>query len=173
MKKITLILFLLPLLAFGQKTKKATNEEKEFVLKVVKSIIERDCETYYNLISDSVVLYLSLRDTLVAKSDIRDKLIMLCQISVKNDTLDYAYYIDNFDQQFFAAKALSDREFFGSGDISSTLGSLNNYNIEKGDLFFMGANHKTRNRLDFMLDDAFKFLIRKINGEYKIILLTN
>lgn len=169
----TFIILTLPLFSLCQETKEVNKSEREFALKVVKSIIERDCETYYNSINDSVVLYLRIEDAFMAKSDIQDKLKMLCRISVKNDTLNYSYYLENFNLQFFDAQTFSNVEFYGSGDETSTLGSLNFYKIMEGDILFFGAEHKTRNGMDLMLDDAFKFIFRKVNNEYKIILMLN
>lgn len=173
MKKFTLLLFFLPLISYTQDKIDVSKEEKDFALKVVKSIIENDCETYYNSINDSVVLYFRVEEILIPKSEIENKLKMLCQISVKNDSLDYSYYLENFELQFFNVTSLADKEFYGSREQSSTLGGLKHYDIQEGDIFFIGSNHKTRNHLDFILDDAFKFIIRKVKGEYKIILMTN
>lgn len=173
MNKIAVILFLFPILSFGQDTIQVNKNQREFALSVVKSIIENDCETYYNSINDSVVLYFSVNDTIVAKDGIKDKLKMLCQISIKNDTLDYNYYLNNFHLHFFDAKTLSNELKRSSNDESSSLGTLRYYKIMNDDIFFNGSYHKSEDRLDFIIDDAFKFLIRRVNDEYKIILLTN
>ncbi|NVK64486.1 MAG: hypothetical protein HWE22_07845 [Flavobacteriales bacterium] len=173
MKKIVSILFLFPVMSFAQETAEVSSEEREFALNVIKAIIEHDCDTYYNSIDDSVVLYLRAQDTIVAKTDMERQIKMLCQISIKNDSLNFAYYKKNFEQQFIDTKTLADKEFYRSGEEISTLGGLKFYEIEEGDIFFDGAYHKPRNRMDFILDDAFKFIMRKVNGEYRIILMTN
>ena len=172
-KKLIPILFFLPVLSFAQETIEASNEERDFAFSVIKSIIKHDCDSYYNSINDSVVLYLRVQDTIIAKSDMKSKIKMLCQISVKNDSLDFAYYKNNFEQRFIDAKTLADTGFYGSDEETSTLGGLKYYDIKEGDIFFNGAHHKTANSLDFILDDAFKFIMRKVNGEYRIILMTN
>ncbi len=172
MKKIILIFLLAPMVAFGQDTLSVSQTQRSFCLKVVKSLIEHNCEGYLESISDSVVLYQSVRDTIVSKLDLKSQLMMLCNTSVKNDSLDYNYYLDNFEIKFYDVIEIADKVSRGRGDKKSNLATLNYYKIKNGDVFFLGAYHKTRNRADFILDDAFNFIFREINGENKIIVIT-
>lgn len=173
MMRALIILLLLPQIILAQEEIEQVKEQQEFALNVVRSIIERDCENYYTSIDDSVVLYLRVEDTLVAKKDFEGKLKILCQVSVKSDSVDYQYYLENFEQRYFSAESLANKEFYGRGEIISTLGSLKFYEIKSDDIFFIGSMHKSANSLDYILDDAFKFIFRKIDDEYKIVLMTN
>ena len=172
MKKAIVLILLAPMIAYGQDTLSVSAEQRQFCLNVIQSIIEHNCEGYVDSINDSVVLYSGVRDTILAKSDLRSQLIMMCYASVKNDTLNFQYYLDNFDVKFYDVNEVAERIRHTSGDDESNLATMNYYKIQEGDVFFQGAYHKTRNRLDFILDDAFKFVFRKINGEYKIIVIT-
>jgi hypothetical protein len=172
MKKIILIILTAPMFAFGQDTLSVNNDQRAFCLNVIKSIIEHNCAEYFESISDSVVLYHSVRDTIVSKSELKPQLMGLCNASVKNDLLDYQYYLDNFKIQFYDVNDIAEKIGRGRGDEESNLSTLNYYQIKVGDIFFQGAYHKTRNRMDFILDDAFKFVFRKIDGVYKIIVIT-
>lgn len=158
--------------AFGQDTINVTKDQRAFCLNVIKSIIEHNCDEYFESISDSVVFYHSVRDTIVSKSALKPQLMGLCKASVKNDSLDYQYYLDNFKIQFYNVNDIAEKISRGRGDKESKLSTLNYYQIKDGDIFFQGAYHKTRNRMDFILDDAFKFVFRKIDGDYKIIVIT-
>lgn len=173
MTRTLIFLSLLPQLILAQKEIKPGKEQQEFALNVVRSIIDRECETYYASIDDSVVLYLRIEDTLVAKNDIEGKLKMLCQVSVKSDSVDYEFYLENFEQRYYSAESMVNKEFYGRGETTSTLGGLKFYDIKSDDIFFVGSIHKTTNSLDYILDDAFKFIFREIDGEYKIVLMTN
>ena len=173
MRTLLTILLLSPQFIQAQEEIEPQMNQEEFALHVVKSIIDRDCETYYASIDDSVVLYLGVEDTIIAKNDFEGKLKMLCQLSVKSDSIDYEYYLENFEQRYFSAESLANEEFYGHGEIISTLGSLKFYDIKPDDIFFVGSIHKTANSLDYILDDAFKFIFRKIDDEYKIVLMTN
>jgi hypothetical protein len=172
MKKGILLFLLAPIFAFGQDTLNVSTEQRGFCLNVVKSIIEHNCDEYFNSISDSVVYYGGARDTILSKSRIKQDLLMMCYASVKNDSLDYKYYFENFSIKFYDVRDIAAEIGRGNGSEESTLGTLNYYNIQEGDVFFQGAYHKTRNRLDFILDDTFKFVFRKVKGEYKIIVIT-
>ena len=172
MKKAILFILLAPVLAFGQDTLIVSQEQRQFCLNVIQSLIEHNCEEYVESVNDSVVLYYGVRDTIMSKSDMQSQLMMLCYTSIKNDTLNFQYYLDNFDVKFYDVNEVAEMIGRSSGTEESTLATLNYYHIQEGDVFFQGAYHKTRNRLDFILDDAFKFVFRKINGEYKIIVIT-
>ena len=172
MKKAILFILLAPVLAFGQDTLIVSQEQRQFCLNVIQSLIEHNCEEYVESVNDSVVLYYGVRDTIMSKSDMQSQLMMLCYTSIKNDTLNVQYYLDNFDVKFYDVNEVAEMIGRSSGTEESTLATLNYYHIQEGDVFFQGAYHKTRNRLDFILDDAFKFVFRKINGEYKIIVIT-
>ncbi len=172
MKKTIFLILLAPIFAFGQDTLNVSKEQRGFCLNVVKSIIEHNCDEYFNSISDSVVFYGGVRDTILPKSSIKQDLMMMCYASVKNDSLDYKYYLENFSIRFYDVREMADEMGRQSGEGESTLGTLNYYKIQEGDVFFQGAYHKTRNRLDFILDDTFKFVFRKVNGEFKIIVIT-
>lgn len=172
MKKTILMLLFAPIVAFGQDTLTVSAEQRSFCLKVIKALIEHDCDKYIESISDSVVLYNSLQDTIVSKSAVEPQLMKLCDATVRNDSLDYQYYLENFQIEFYDVNAIAERVSYGNGDRESNLATLKHYKIEEGDVFFQGAYHKTRNRMDFILDDAFKFVFRKIDGEFKIIVIT-
>jgi hypothetical protein len=172
MKKTIIVILFAPMLAFGQDTLNVSATQRNFCLNVIKSIVEHDCDAYFKSISDSVVLYHNVRDTMIAKSALKPELMMLCNSSVTNDSLNYQYYLDNFVITFYDVNVIADKIGRESGNKKSNLATLNYYQIKEGDVFFQGAYHKTRNRLDFILDDAFKFVFRKINGEYKIIVIT-
>ncbi|WP_139254263.1 hypothetical protein [Cellulophaga fucicola] len=110
-----------------------------------------------------------MRDTIIPKSALKPQLMELCNSIVKNDSLDYQYYLNNFKMQFYNVNEVA--EIISRGRKERNLSTLKYYKIKDGDIFFQGANHKTRDRADFILDDAFKFIFRKIDGEYKILLI--
>lgn len=171
MKKILLIILVAPMFAFGQDTLNVNNDQRFFCLNVIKSIIEHNCDEYFESISDSVVLYHSVRDIIVSKSELKPQLMGLCNSSVKNDSLNYQYYLDNFKIEFYNVNDIAKKIGFERGAEESNLTMLNYYQIKEGDIFFQGAYHKTRNSMNFILDDAFKFIFRKIDGVYKIIVI--
>ncbi len=173
MKRVVLIFMLAPMFTFGQDTLNVSEEQRSFCLNVIKSLIEHNCDKYFESITDSVVIYDNVQDTMILKSDIKLQLMMLCNMSIKNDTLDYHYYLDNFLIKFYDVNAIAEKVHRGSADgKKSNLSTLKYYEIKEGDVFFVGAYHKTRNRFDFIQDDAFNFVFRKINGEYKIVVIT-
>lgn len=165
-------MLLAPTFSYGQDTLSVTEDERNFCLSVVKSVIEHNCEEYFESIADSFVLFQGVRDTLLLKS-LQKKLLMGgCGISVRNDSLDYQYYLDNFFIEFYDVNEIAEKIWRGSENEENNLSTLKYYEIKEGDIYFMGAYHKTRNRLDFIVDDAFKFVFRKIDGEYKVLVIT-
>lgn len=169
MRKIIFIVLIVPMFVFGQDILKVSKEQRTFCLDVVKSVIEHDCDQYYKSINDSIVFFHKMRDTILPKSALKPQLMELCNSIVKNDSLDYQYYLNNFKMQFYNVNEVT--EIISRGRKERNLSTLKYYKIKEGDIFFQGANHKTRNRADFILDDAFKFIFRKIDGEYKILLI--
>ncbi|SFW21391.1 hypothetical protein SAMN05660313_00544 [Cellulophaga fucicola] len=169
MRKIIFIVLIVPMFAFGQDTLNVSKDQRTFCLNVVKSVIEHNCDQYYNSINDSIVFFHKMRDTIIPKSALKPQLMELCNSIVKNDSLDYQYYLNNFKMQFYNVNEVA--EIISRGRKERNLSTLKYYKIKDGDIFFQGANHKTRDRADFILDDAFKFIFRKIDGEYKILLI--
>ena len=151
MKKIILVILITPMFTFGQDTLKASEDQRNFCLNVIRSIIEHNCDEYFESINDSVVLYHSVRDTIMSKFELKPKLIGLCDVSIKNDSLDYQYYLENFTIQFYDVNEIAEEIGRGSGERKSNLSTLNYYQIKDGDIFFLGAYHKTRNRMDFYI----------------------
>lgn len=172
MKKILLVILFAPLFTFGQDTLNVNKEQRDFCLNVIKSIVEHNCDEYFESMSDTVVVYRSVRDTMLPKSILKPYVMMLCNAGVRNDSLDFQYYLDNFEIKFYDVNAIADKIGRGRGDKESNLATLNYYHIQEGDIYFQGAYHKSRNRMDFILDDAFQFIFRKINGRYKVLVIT-
>ncbi|QXP52851.1 hypothetical protein [Cellulophaga sp. HaHa_2_1] len=169
MRNVILTILIIPMFSFGQDTLNVTKDQRTFCLNVVKSVIEHNCDEYYKSINDSIVFFHKMRDTIMPKSALKPQLVELCNSIVKNDSLNYQYYLQNFKMQFYKVNEIT--KIISREKKDRNLSTLNYYQIKEGDIFFKGANHKTRNRADFILDDAFKFIFRKINGEYKILLL--
>jgi hypothetical protein len=165
MKKYT-FLFLLLLLTIHLSAQK--DKAEAFALKVAKSIIEKDCDNFNSFFADTIVL-LQKKQFLV-KDSISKKLIGLCQHAIKSDSVNYKYYLENFERQLFDSKEMRSKLDPG---FSAVIDANPYYKLQANDYLFMGFKHKTGNYNDYLLNDPFCIIFRQVGNDFKILVFAD
>jgi len=165
---LALILCMLTSNAFGQDRKEDLKNAEEFALNVSKAMIERECDTYFSYFNDTIVL---LRQKIaVSTKDFKDKFYDGCVggVSIKNDSVTFAYYLENFERKVYNSKEIKKMD-----DLRDLIKANEFYQLKKGDFLYVGFHHKTGNYNDYLVNDSFCFIFRKVGNGFKILVFAD
>lgn len=159
MKKIIILIFLtlgINCLVYGQSNADSLRAEaKKFSLEIVKSYFQGNCETHYNIISDSVIILDG--DGIVEKKNFKDKLCESFNSAVRNKSKKYKNYLDDYIIEIYTPQELLDKKGAKLPDY---------YVPTETDYFFFGYKQKDETKEDFIWDDMFIFMVRKENNRW-------
>ena len=170
MRKIPIIFIILMVLILGGCTKQAIKidqslsekeQAQEFSLQIVKTYFDKDCNTFYNILSDKVYL-LDNDGPFEKNSDIKKG---LCESIAKGVRGEHTFqdYLDSYDVRILE-KIEYENEF-------PRIKNLQKFKPTSKDYLFIGSKVKA-NKQNFMWDDLLVFMIRKTENGWKISALS-
>ena len=171
MKKISIIFILLiGLVLLGgctQQTIKIDSglsekeQAKEFSLQIVKTYFDKDCNTFYSALSDTIYL-LDDDGPFEKNSDIKEK---LCESITQSVRGEYTFqdYLDSYNVRILK-KIEYENEF-------PTINNLQKFKPTSNDYLFVGSEVKA-NKDNFMWDDLLVFMVRKTENGWRISALS-
>jgi hypothetical protein len=169
MIRIILLILTIPLLTYitvGQSESNDLDNAEAFALKIAKSIIEKDCENFSAYFNDSIVL-LQKKDVLKL-SEIKERLNTMCGFAVKNDSVTYEYYLENFERHIYGSDEIEANKSF-----YQLIKDNPSFELSVNDYLYIGFRHKTGNYNDYLLNDPFNIIFRKVDGDFKIMVFAD
>lgn len=171
MKKISIIfIFFLGLILLGGCTRQTINhrselsekeQAKEFSLQIVKTYFDKDCNTFYNALSDTVYL-LDDNGPFEKNSDVKEK---LCESIKKGVRGEYKFqdYLDSYDIKILE-KMKYENEF-------PNIKNLQKFKPTSNDYLFVGYRVKAH-KDTFLWGDLLVFMVRKTENGWRISALS-
>ena len=136
-------------------------QAKEFSLQIVKTYFDKNCDAFYDALSDTVYL-LDDDGPFEKNSGIKKK---LCESIAKGVRGEYTFqdYLNSYDVRILE-KTEYETEFKVGKDLQKFKPTLNDY-------LFVGYKVKA-NKTNFMWDDLLVFMVRKTETGWKISALS-
>jgi hypothetical protein len=130
-------------------------------LKIVESYFEGDCKTDFLPVVHTTVFTLDGDGAVEINEEMKERLCETHERAVKDKTRTYQDYLANYDVQILTKPEYE--KLLGKIDFDY-------YTAQEQDLLFVGSVRKADAKLEnFIFDDFFYFMLRKINKEWKII----
>ncbi len=135
-------------------------QAKNFGLEVVKTYFNKDCDAYFDALSDKI--YTLEDDSPITKEDkLKERLCESIKNAVKGDHT-FEEYLSSYEIRALD-KAEYETEF-------PFLSKLKNFKASENDFLFYGA--KSKNSEKFMWDYLLVFMVRKEGKNFKVVVLS-
>ncbi|MFV0346758.1 MAG: hypothetical protein ACK5IQ_11010 [Bacteroidales bacterium] len=139
------------------KQAKLRQEAREFSLSVVQTYFDEDFNKYWSFVSDTIIILPA--NKVIPIADMKDALCSSLKRAIRNKDKTFQDYLDSYKVEILTKEELED--MFGKPIPESAMSS-------DSDFFFMGNNAKESiaSFEDFIWDDFFLFLVRKVDGKW-------
>ena len=139
-------------------TKESLKKEGlEFSLKFVEALFNEDCDKVYAQFAEEV--YSMDGDEIYILSEYREDICESIDEAIYGDEKTYNDYLKDYRKEILTPEQVVFRFKFKFPEF---------YQPHESDLFFIGAELKNEESEDYISEDYFVFLIRKIEGRWQI-----
>ncbi len=139
-------------------TKPTKEQALQFSLAVVEKMFRNDCDGVYAIMNDPI--YVLDGDAVVTKNtDTHEKICRSISHAIRSDATFEDY------QNAYDPRILTPDEVYT--EFPRVKEHRGRFTLEPNDFFFMG--YKSKTNADFIWDDLFTFVVRKIDYTWKIV----
>lgn len=161
-KRFLLIICMIGPLALSAQNTAKTPEK--FASQVVECMLKRKCENFYQFFADTLV-WIDTKEVWF-KSDHMDDYPKLCESALVGDTMNLAYYEENFDHVIYKSK-----DFVNVKKLNEYLAQSTHYTIQKNDYLFIGNVYKKGKADEIITPSSFMFIFRQEGKVFRIVVM--
>ncbi len=132
-------------------------EALAFSKSVVQTYFDKDCDTYYGMLSPE--LFALDGDGLISKESLADRYCSNVEKAIRDNEKNFTDYIKDFELEVIDIPTLENKYNMKMPDY---------YSADPSDFLFSGSKRRVESSSMYIWDDMFLFLVRKENGKWVV-----